>query len=403
MSSRDSYHAPVDIAIIGAGPYGLSIAAHLRKRGASFRIFGIPMHSWRFRMPTGMHLKSEGFASNIYDPDASLTLGSYCRENGLPYQDVGLPVPLETFVGFGLEFQRRLLPELEQTEITALKQADGGFALQTSAGETFTARRVVVAVGITHFAYTPKLYADLPAALASHSSAHHALDGFRGRRVAVLGAGSSAVDLAILLHEADCDVHLIARRQAIDFHAPPEEPRPLLHRLRNPRSGLGLGWRSRLASDAPLLFHTLPEDLRLRAVRNHLGPAPGWFTRDRFANKVPATLGVKAVESETAGDRLSLKLWQGDGARASLVVDHLIAATGYRVALQRLGFLDEGLRGRIRSVEDSPILNNRFETSVPGLFMAGLAAANSFGPLLRFACGAEFTARRITAALCRPG
>jgi len=388
-----------DIAIIGAGPFGLSIAAHLQSQGAHFRIFGIPMHSWRFRMPAGMHLKSDGFASDIYDPDSSFTLEHYCRDQGLPYQDIGLPVPLETFTRYGLEFQRRMVPGLEETEITHLQQSSGGFILQTGSGDVCSARQVVIAVGVSHFAYTPDAYSSLPAPLVSHSSAHHSLEHFRGRQVAVLGGGSSAVDLAILLHEAGCNAHLVARRPALNFHSPPHEPRPLLDRIRQPRSGLGLGWKSRLCEDAPLLFHALPQRLRLRAVRRHLGPSPGWFTKDRFAGKVPATLGVQSIETGIANDQLTLTLSQGDGTRTRLAVDHLITATGYRVSLQRLPFVAQELRDRIKAVEDTPILNSRFETSVPGLFMVGLAAANSFGPLFRFACGARFTARRIMPAL----
>jgi hypothetical protein len=97
----------------------------------------------------------------------------------------------------------------------------------------------------------------------------------RGRRVAIIGGGSSAIDLAALMHEAGVDVQVVARRETIQFHAPPVEPRALLDRMRNPRSGLRLGWRSRLCTDAPLLFHTLPQKFRLRVVKRHLGPAPG--------------------------------------------------------------------------------------------------------------------------------
>ena len=319
----------------------------------------------------------------------------------MPYQDIGLPVPIETFINYGLEFQRRMLPDLVETEVTQLQQTGTGFTLETSSGETCSARQVVIAVGVTHFAHIPAPYSDLPSTLVSHSSAHHALEGFRGRRVAVLGGGSSAVDLAILLQETGCDTHLLARRETLNFHAPPHEPRPLLERIKSPRSGLGLGWKSKFSENIPLLFHAMPENLRLRAVRRHLGPSPGWFTRDRFVDKVPVTLGAKHIEPAIAGDGLNLKITQTNGSHSSFAVDHLIAATGYRVSLQRLGFLDNSLRDRIRSVEEAPILSTRFETSVPRLFMVGLASANSFGPLMRFACGADFTARRITTALCR--
>lgn len=390
---------PIDVAIIGAGPYGLSIAAHLSAQGTPFRIFGIPMHSWRYRMPAGMHLKSDGFASDLYDPGSTLTLAKYCKQHGLPYQDLGYPVPLELFTAYGMEFQRRFVPQLEEKEITSLKPVSDGFLLTSADGATITARKVVVAAGVTHFGYVPPMFASsMPKESLTHSSAHQDVAAMRGRRIAIIGAGSSAIDLAALMHEAGVNVHVVARREAVQFHAPPVEPRPWLERIRSPRSGLGLGWRSRLCTDAPLIFHALPQRLRLRAVRRHLGPAPGWFMREKVAG-LPLHLGATLRQPTLKGNQVSLPFAQNNGKSAELLVDHVIAATGYRVSLERLAFLDFALRERIRSVDETPILNRNFESSVKGLFFVGLASANSFGPLTRFAYGARFTATHIVPAL----
>jgi lysine/ornithine N-monooxygenase len=393
---------PIDVAIIGAGPYGLSLAAHLGAHGTAFRIFGIPMHSWRQRMPAGMHLKSDGFASDLYDPASALTLGQYCKERGLPYQDVGLPVPLERFTAYGMEFQRRFVPQVEETEITSLTPLGDGFRLTTAAGGSLTARKVVVAVGVSHFAYVPPLLtASLPQDSVTHSSAHQDVELMRGRKIAIVGGGSSAIDLAALMHEAGVDVQVVARRERILFHDPPVEPRPLLARIRSPRSGLGLGWRSRLCTDAPLIFHALPQKLRLRAVQRHLGPSPGWFMREKIAG-LPLNLGAALSEPVVQGNQIGLRFTQHGGQQREMLVDHVIAATGYRVRLQRLAFLDSVLRTRLRSVDETPVLNRYFESSVKGLFFVGLASANSFGPLTRFAYGARFTASRIMPALTTP-
>ena len=391
---------PLEVAIIGAGPYGLSLAAHLGAQGTPFRIFGIPMHSWRYRMPAGMHLKSDGFASDLYDPGSALTLAKYCKQHALAYQDVGFPVPLDLFTAYGMEFQRRFVPQVEETQITALTPVSDGFMLTTAEGATLTARKVVVAVGVSHFAYVPPLLASaIPPQFLTHSSAHQDVAVMRGRRIAIIGAGSSAIDLAALLHEAGADVQVIARREKIQFHAAPVEPRALLARIRAPRSGLGLGWRSRLCTDAPLLFHALPQGLRLRAVQRHLGPAPGWFMRDRIVGRVPLHLGATLQEPRLKGEQVTLRFAQQDGRNVELPVDHVIAGTGYRVSLQRLAFLDPALREKVHSVEDTPILKRHFESSVKGLYFVGLASANSFGPLTRFAYGAGFTAAHIMPAL----
>ena len=347
-----------------------------------------------------MHLKSDGFASDLYDPGSALTLAQYCKERGLPYQDVGLPVPLEVFTSYGMQFQQRFVPQVEETEIVSLTPVSAGFMLTTATGEIFTARKVVVAVGVSHFAYVPPLLASsIPPESLSHSSAHHDVTAMRGRRVAIIGAGSSAIDLAALMHEAGVDVQVVARRGKVQFHAPPVEPRPLLERIRNPRSGLGLGWRSRLCTDAPLMFHALPQQLRLRAVRRHLGPSPGWFMRDRIVDRVPVHLGATLKEPQVRGNQINVRFTQQDGKSVDLLVDHLVAATGYRVSLRRLTFLDPALRDAVRSVDDTPILNRNFETSVKGVFFVGLASANSFGPLTRFAYGAGFTATHLVPAL----
>src|SRR2546428_12081654 len=140
-------------AIIGAGPYGLSIAAHLRQRGIPFRIIGRPMDSWLAHMPKGMMLKSDGFASNIYDPDADFTLKQFCSERGIEYSDLGLPVGLETFSAYGLAFQERMVPELEDNLVVRLDRTAEGFVLRLDNGEAVTGRRGGGCVRRDHLRY----------------------------------------------------------------------------------------------------------------------------------------------------------------------------------------------------------------------------------------------------------
>ena len=385
-----------DVAIVGAGPYGLSIAAQLRSRDVTFRIFGKPMSTWRNHMPGGTFLKSFGCASSLYNPGSPFTLEDFCREQGITYSEELTPVSLETFIAYGMEFQRRFIPELEDIDITSIQRTQEGFALTTQTGEVVLARRVILAVGITHFGHMPLILANLPGDLVSHSSEHEQVAKFAGRRVAVLGAGASAGDLAGLLHEAGAQVHLMVRSKAMTFQQPPSsEPRSLIKRMLKPRSGLGHGWRGFLCTHFPLVFHRLPEKIRRSAVQTVNGPAPAWFARDKVIGHVPMHLGVTIKEAVTSGDGVLLKFSESGGALKELQVDHVIAATGYQVAVQRLGFLDDGLRRELRTVDGRPILGRNFESSVPGLYMVGLASAASFGPLCRFAYGAKFTSKHI--------
>src|SRR5215470_11412704 len=124
-----------DTVIVGAGPYGLSIAAHLRHSGIPFRIFGRAMDSWISHMPNGMMLKSDGFASNISDPNGDYTLGQFCAEKGIPYRDKGIPVGLETFSAYGLAFRDRKVPELEDKTVVSLYPEAEGFIVTLNTGE----------------------------------------------------------------------------------------------------------------------------------------------------------------------------------------------------------------------------------------------------------------------------
>lgn len=383
-----------EVAIIGAGPYGLSIAAFLAAIDVPFRIFGNPMSAWSSQMPKGMRLKSEGFASSLADPESQFTLAHYCWQEGLPYQDIALPVPLETFVAYGLAFQKRFVSNLENTLVVSVRPCPVGFEMRLEDGEIVFAHKVIMAIGIAQFAYVPAVFSEIPADFVSHSSVHNDLQAFNGRQIAVVGAGASALDLAALLHRAGASVHVIARGSKIRFHNPPEQ-RSLMERIFNPTTGIGIGKDFYFYVTAPHIFRLLPEKLRLNRVRKTLGPAPGWFIRDEVVGKVPLHLNMNITKAWVESGQVSLELTDGEHSQ-TLGFDHVIAATGYRVDLERLAILSDDLRPKIRLAGKSPLLSANFESTVQGLYFVGITAANMFGPLMRFAYGARFTARRLS-------
>jgi thioredoxin reductase len=360
------------------------------------------MDSWLNHMPKGMMLKSDGFASDIYDPVKAFTLRQFCAERGIEYADTGVPVHLDTFSAYGLAFRDRMVPELEDKLVISVDRTPGGFLLRLEDGDTVQARKVVLAVGITHFEYVPENLAHLPAESFSHSARHREVEPFRGRSVVVIGGGASALDLAGLLHEAGAEVQMVARRNSLKFHSGPlDKPRSWWYRMRHPQSGLGPGIRSRFYADAPGAFHYLPERVRLDVVRRALGPSGGWFIRDKVVGKVPLHLGCTPQGAKVQDGRVHLNVRSSDGGEREIVTEHVIAATGYKVNLERLEFLSPEIRAKVKALSGAPLLSSNFESSVTGLYFGGVAAANSFGPVMRFAFGAGFAARRITGALAK--
>jgi len=384
------------VAVIGAGPYGLSIAAYLRDYGVNTRVFGIPLDTWRDHMPAGMLLKSDGFASNVYGPKAVGTLAEYCHERGLPYHDTDIPVPLNVFGDYAADFQRRFVPDLEEVLVASLAREGDGFRLKLTDGQDVRADRVVCAVGISHFARLPRQLSDLSAERVSHTYDVRDPSAFAGRDVTVIGAGSSAVDTAVLLAEAGATVQLVARADVVKFGGKPE-PRGVWEKLRSPSSGVGPGLRNWLCEAMPSLFRLLPGELRLRLIRTHLGPKSPWHLKMRFDVGVRTHLGQSITAAREVDGRVELSLSGG----TTVTTDHVVAATGYYPDLARLEFLSDDLRRSVRTHQRMPMVSRWFESSLPGLHFVGPAAVDTFGPLMRFMVGAEYVAPRIAYRLAR--
>ena len=394
----------VDVVIVGAGPYGLSLAAHLRGAGVNYRQFGLPMRLWQAYMPRGMFLKSQGFASNLSDPRGTHTLEVFCKEAGRSYASYGLPVPLDTFVSYGHWFRSELSLEIQEVLVKDLARRDGGFELLLADGDRVRARRVVVAVGVEHFGHVPEYLSGLPSSLCTHSSAHTDLGVFDGKEVIVVGAGQSALESAALLHENGADVRVLVRKPDVAWNGLPLAlDRPLPQRLREPEAGLGSGWNTWFYSNHPGLFRHLPRGTRVQKARTALGPAGASWLRSRVEGQFPVLTGHTVTSARPRDGRVSLDVTGGSSKEMS--ADHVIAATGYRTDMARLQFLGDQIRSGIRAVAGtgSAAVGRDYQSSVPGLYFIGPAVAPTFGPVMRFVFGSEHAATTVGRQLARVG
>jgi cation diffusion facilitator CzcD-associated flavoprotein CzcO len=388
----------LDVAVVGAGPYGLSIGSQLIASGLNVRVFGRPMQMWR-SMLEGMMLKSYGSASNLTAPGNAYPLKAYATEFGIPYQDFAHDVTLANFASYGLEFQKRYVGEVDEADITGLSRADDGFALITADGRAFTAKQVVLAIGVRHFAHHPKVFASLPAGRVSHSIDHSSMAAFRGQDVTVVGAGSSAVEAAVALLREGATTHVLVRRDHIPFPSRAPGRRGLLHTITQPPTGLESGWSGVLLQNMPDAFRLLPARTRIELVRTYLGPRPVWRLKQAIE---PADIRLStSIESAAMeGDTIVLGL-KREGSAETLRTDHIVLGTGFVADVQRLSFIDQPLRDAIATNEGWPVLDAGFQSSIKGLYFAGNAAAATFGPLMRFVLGTKFAAGRISRAIAK--
>ncbi|MFF6875914.1 NAD(P)-binding domain-containing protein [Streptomyces sp. NPDC012474] len=391
----------VAVAVVGAGPYGLATACHLRAARVRLRVFGQTMESWRAHMPDGMLLQTAPAASAIATPRHGYALADFRAARGLAAADDDRLVPLAEYVDYGRWFQQHQVPELEPCRVRRIRAAEGGFRVLLDSGEEPLAACVVLATGAVPYAYLPRaLRACTARGLASHTGQHRDLRRFTGERVAVLGAGQSALECATLLHEARARPTVVARTPAVVFDPPPPNGTGGRSRLPVPGSPLGPG-RPLLAavSRGGAAYRRLPAPLRMELLRTVPRPSGAWWLKERAAGRFPVLCGRTLVCAEPGYGVVRLRLLDEHGYPEDIVVDHVLAATGYRVDIRRLDLLDPGLRQSLRVFAGAPVLNSGFESSTPGLYFTGLAAAPSFGPLLRFVTGTGFAARRLTAAV----
>jgi hypothetical protein len=382
-----------DVAVIGAGPYGLSTAAHLIARGLSVEIFGKPLELWREHMPAGMRLRSHWWATSLSDPTGAWSFGRFLDADR---RRIEYPVPIDTFIEYGAWFQRHATPQVDATYVSSVAREGKRFQLALADGRQLQAGVVVVATGLHAFAHRGSC-AGLPAALASHTADHCDLRRFRSQTVVVVGGGQSAIESAALLVEAGANVHVVARRPIHWLSPDRDHERGLIDALLAPRNAIAPGWTNWALERLPYLFYRAPQARKDRWNSGfYLAAASDWL-RGRVLGKAVLHEGCSIAHATPRGDAAVLALSNG----TTIEADNVIFGTGYRVNLNRMTMLDPGLRAEIASDAGVPVLSSSFESSVPGLYFVGLASLRAFGPLFRFVAGCAPTARRVTASIWR--
>ncbi len=382
-----------DVAIIGAGPYGLSATAHLRGiKGLDVHALGEPMSFWQRNMPVGMLLRSGWAASHIPDPNGSLTLEAYRTASRNHFST---PVPLDRFVDYGLWYQRQTAPDLDRRKIVRVEVDAKGFRLTFEVGEAVLARRVVVAAGIGSFAWRPAQFAHLPNSLASHTSEHCEFQRFAGKKVLVIGSGQSALESAALLYESGAEVEVVARARQINWlgglvsRTIQQGLGSRVSKLLYAPTDVGPAGISQIVARPDLVrrFPRPAQDwLRKRSIR----PAGArWLVR-RLQN-VPIKLGSYVISASAVGDRVRVRL----DDETDRIIDHVFLGTGYRVDVSKYEFFAPELAKSISHFQGYPRLSEGFETSVPKLHILGAPAVWSFGPLMQFVVGTNYASRAL--------
>jgi FAD-dependent urate hydroxylase len=395
----DRFMTVGDVLVIGAGPFGLSISTHLRNHGVEHTIVGRPMNTWRNHMPLGLFLKSEPYGSVISTPARGYDLAKYSRLHGFDdYVDRVGPLSLDRFLGYADWFTEQLVPDIRDITVTSVVPSGDGFKVEFAEEAPAFVRQVIIATGVLPYAHVPDELSGLPADLMTHSAVHARLDNFRGKRVAVIGAGQSSLQTAALLHEQGAEVQVIARRQQLRWEEAVAQELRLLDYVMKPPTKLCEGWGCAFLA-SPDAFRLLPPSIRANKALTTLGPKGAWWLRDRVEGVLDVLTGYRIKSAEPHGSGVMLNL---DGPEpSSIAADHVIAGTGFRIDPARLSFLSEEILTGLATRVNCPVVNRSGESSVPGLYFAGAHTMASLGPGVRFIAGTHYTVAQLARSVAR--
>ncbi|MGA7672155.1 MAG: NAD(P)-binding domain-containing protein [Nitrolancea sp.] len=374
-----------NVLVIGAGPFGLSLAAQLRGDGTDHEVVGRSMEFWQANMPAGMYLRSE--CDWHLDPLGIDTIEAYLLELGKTPAEV-LPISLSFYLDYARWFQQRKEIAPVDVRVQRLNREQGAFNVELDDGQSIQANNVVLALGFEYFQHIPN---DLAGMLSPERFSHTCdavdLTQFAGQRVMIVGGRQSAFEWAALLLE----------QGATDIY--------VTHRHDSPAYAVAdWSWVNPLVSSMvadPAWFRRLPreaqESIKHRMwVEGRMKVEP-WLEdrlRDDAVRIWPRTRLNEAVDGVDGG--VEIRLDNGQSA----VVDHVIFATGYQVDLSRIPLLAAGnVLDDIATSNGYPVLDEYFQTSVPGLYITSLAASQDFGPFFGFTGAVRTSAKLIAASV----
>jgi cation diffusion facilitator CzcD-associated flavoprotein CzcO len=367
------------LLIIGAGPYGLAAAAYAKHLGIDFAMSGKPMEFWRNQMPKGMFLRSGG--NWHLDPLETHTLQRYLKSKGIAAASVS-PLPINLFVDYADWFAEQAGIKPFNSYVRYLEFRDGRFEAFIENGESLTAENVITAPGLGFFHHLPDdLAGKLPKGRYTHTCAMVNFEPLAGRRCLVIGGRQSAFEWTALMVEAGvAQVHVAYRHETPQFAPSRWDWVDLLEK----QTVQVRGW-----------FRNLPkaerETIEERFHKEGRLKVEPWLAPRIHKENVKLWPHSQVESCKVLADgTLHVRLSGG----AYVDVDHVILATGYRVDIQKVPYFSRAtILPRLRTSHGFPVLDEDFQSSVPGLYITGIAATRDFGPVFAFVRGCPSAAK----------
>jgi thioredoxin reductase len=361
------------LLIIGAGPFGLAMAAYAKAHDIDYLILGEPMEFWKSNMPKGMILRSA--CDWHLDPFNIHTIEHYLESRNQTPADVE-PLSLEFYLSYAEWFQEQKQIDVLPTRVEKLDHLTGAnniFKATLEDGESITSDTVLIATGFKAFKHIPTELAQIiPTTRMSHTCDFVDFAGMNGKRCLIIGGRQSAFEWAALLHENGATtVHMSHRHET-----PPYEESDW-------------SWVAPMVEemvDNPSWFRNLPpkekEEVTQRFWAEGRLKIEPWLSSRINIESIKIWPNSQIVACNTlASGELDVKLSTGD----SFIVDQVILATGYKVNMKKVSLLgNESIQKKMKTLHGYPMLDDHFQSSISGLFFTSIPATQDFGPFFAF-------------------
>ena len=377
----------IPLLIIGAGPFGLAISVHAKHLGIEHIIVGKPMEFWKRNMPKGMLLRSD--CNWHLDPDNVHTINKYLEQQELTYADVE-PLSRDFYLSYAQWFINQKQINVLPAYVRKLDEVNNSFIAYLDNDTTINAKFVVVATGFKYFKFIPdQLLKDLPRGSYTHSCDFVNMHLMKQKRVLILGGRQSAFEWAALLHEAGAKaVYLSYRHDTPKFtESDWSWVNPLVDHI----------------ADNPSWFRKLPvqeqEDISKKLWAEGRLKLEPWLTPRIKKDNIHLFRGTRLVSCmKIATGELKIMFDKAP----NITADHIILATGFKVNIHNVPFLTEGnILSKLATNNDFPVIDEHFQTNLPGLFITSMAAGQDFGPFFGFTIAVRTSAKLIGKAISK--
>ncbi|MDW7691569.1 NAD(P)-binding domain-containing protein [Flammeovirgaceae bacterium SG7u.111] len=367
-----------DLIIIGAGPYGLSLATIAKAKGLKYLVLGKPLEFWDNNMPKEMILRS-GKGWHI-DPLEVHTFQKFLLERS--YDDLNY-FSKKIFIEYGRWFLAKKQLNIAEEYVLNINREDSIYQLDTSDNNTYISSAVVVAIGAKYFYYIPKdIVSNIPANFYSHTC--HTIDfhGYANKRILVVGGRQSAFEWATLLTENGCEKVTLSYPSSTPSFS---------------KSNWGIADELvKKYEENPNWYYNLSQEKKSKIDQSfwkegRLKIEP-WLEERLKKDKYVAYPNSRVTSCTQKGDFLEIQI----DADITVKVDHILFATGYKVDIARIPFMkNSNIVEGIDTINGSPVLDENYQSNQKGLYFTGISSTKSMGLFFGFLIGVNVASLNI--------